>query len=162
MSSIAHLARRFVRSLSSAPPQAGDEAWAEGFLLPGEVEVWRRMSNPDRRHAVEVSRRFEAAVPDAGRPTMAAALLHDCGKIDSGLGTYHRVAATIWIALVGRERAGRARGGSGRVARYARHEPIGADLLVQAGSAPLTIALVGRQPDAPPATLAALAAADDL
>ena len=162
MSSIAHLTRRFVRSLSSAPPPADDEAWAEGFLLPGEVEVWRRMSNPDRRHAIEVSRRFEAAVPDADRPTMAAALLHDCGKIDSGLGTYPRVAATIWIALVGRERAGRARGGRGRVARYARHEPIGADLLAQAGSAPLTIALVGRRPDAPPATLAALAAADDL
>jgi hypothetical protein len=162
VSSITHLARRFARSLSSAPPPAEDEAWAEGFLLRGEVEVWRRMGNPDRRHAIEVSRRFEAAVPDADRPTMAAALLHDCGKIGSGLGTYHRVAATIWIALVGRERAGRARGGSGRVARYARHEPIGADLLAEAGSAPVTIALVGRQPGAPPATLAALAAADDL
>jgi hypothetical protein len=162
VSSITHLARRFARSLSSAPPAADDEAWAEGCLLPGEVEVWRRMSNPDRRHAIEVSRRFEAAVPDADRPTMAAALLHDCGKIDSGLGTYHRVAATIWIALVGRERAGRARGGNGRVARYARHEPIGVDLLAAVGSDSLTVALVGRQPDAPPATLAALAAADDL
>jgi hypothetical protein len=162
MTSIVHLTRRFVRSLSAAPPSAVDEAWAEGFLRPGEVEVWRRMSNPDRRHAIEVSRRFEAAVPDADRPTMAAALLHDCGKTDSGLGTYHRVAATIWIALVGRERAGRARGGSGRMARYARHEAIGADLLAQARSDPLTIALVGRRPDAPPATVAALAAADDL
>lgn len=162
MSSIAHLTRRFVRSLSPAPPPADDEAWAEGFLLPGEVEVWRRMSNPDRRHAIEVSRRFEATVPDADRPTMAAALLHDCGKIASGLGTYARVAATIWIALVGQERAGRAGGGRGRMARYARHEPIGADLLAHAGSAPLTIALVGRRPDASPATLAALATADDL
>ena len=64
--------------------------------------------------------------------------------------------------MVGRERAGRAEEGAGRVARYARHEPIGADLLAQAGSDPLTIALVGRRPDAPPATLAALATADDL
>ena len=161
MGRVVHLAQPLGRHLG-VHLRGRDRGVAEGFLLPGEVEVWRRMSNPDRRHAIAVSRRFEAAVPEADRSTMAAALLHDCGKIDSDLGTYHRVAATIWIALVGRDRAGRARGGSGRVARYARHEPFGADLLAAAGSSSLTVALVGRQPDAPPATLAALAAADDL
>jgi hypothetical protein len=159
VSSIWHLARRFAGSLSSAPPAPADEAWAERFLLPAEVGLWRRMSNPDRRHAIEVGRRFVTRVPDAARPTMAAVLLHDCGKVESGLGTYARVVATIWIGAVGRERAPR---GEGRVARYARHEQIGADLLAAAGSDAVTVAIVGRRPTAPPAALVALAEADDL
>jgi hypothetical protein len=120
------------------------------------------MTNPDRRHAVEVARRFEqlqAVDLGVARPAMAAALLHDCGKVASGLGTYQRVVATMWIAVRGRERAGR---GDGRLARYARHEPIGADLLAAAGSDPLTVALVGGRPEAPPTLRSALLAADDL
>jgi hypothetical protein len=93
------------------------------------------------------------------RPEVAAALLHDCGKVASGLGPFARVGATVWIWLVGRSRAGR---GEGRIARYARHEPIGAGMLAEAGSDPLTVALVAGSPEAPVATLAALKAADDV
>ena len=82
------------------------------------------MSNADRRHAVGVARRVpaELAVP---------ALLHDVGKIDAGLGTFARVVATI---------APRRPEGDGRIARYQRHDAIGADLLQAAGAAPLTVA----------------------
>jgi hypothetical protein len=154
-----HLVRRFVGSLSPRPPSADDEAWAEAQLLPGERGVWRRMANPDRRHAVDVARRVAAVIgPDAPRPVVAAALLHDCGKVDAGLGTFGRVGATVWISLAGRARAGR---GNGRVARYCRHEPIGAVMVHEAGSDPVTVALVGGMPDAPAATLALLRAADD-
>ena len=38
----AHLGRRFVGSLSSRPPDAAEERWAEDQLLPSEVELWRR------------------------------------------------------------------------------------------------------------------------
>jgi hypothetical protein len=52
--------------------------------------------------------------------------------------------------------------GDGRLARYARHEPIGAELLGEAGSNPTTVALVAGGPDAPADVLAALHAADNL
>jgi hypothetical protein len=154
-----HLVRRFFGSLSPRPPAPADEAWAEQQLRPSEIAVWRRMANPDRRHAVAVARRVADRLgPDADQAVVAGALLHDCGKVEAGLGTLSRVGATVMIAVVGRERAGR---GDGRIARYARHEPIGAELLRRAGSDPVTVALVGTTADAPAEALALLRAADD-
>jgi hypothetical protein len=151
------LVRRFVGSLSRQPPAPGDEAWAEAQLSASEIRLWRRMANADRRHAISVARRM-AGEYGADRPVMAGALLHDCGKVEAGLGTFARVGATVVIAVVGRERVGH---GDDRIARYARHEPIGADLLRRAGSDPVTVALVGGTADAPADALAALRAADD-
>jgi putative nucleotidyltransferase with HDIG domain len=94
------------------------------------------MSRPDRRHAVAVARRVQGALGhEAERPVLAAALLHDVGKMASGLGTFGRVAATV-AGLV----QPRAREGAGRVARYLRHDLLGADMLAAAGSDPLTVA----------------------
>lgn len=113
------------------------------------------MSAPDQRHAVGVARRV--AETHTERPVLAAALLHDVGKIDAALGTFGRVAAT----LVGRRRA------RGRFALYLRHDAIGASLLTDAGSDPLTIAWA-REHHLPPErwtvpadVAAALKAADD-
>lgn len=115
-----------------------DAARAEGWLHGGEPELWRRMSAPDRRHAIAVARAVEMTLgPDVDRAVQAAALLHDVGKIDAGLGTFARAGATAWAAVVGRERAAR---GEGRVARYLRHDAIGAELLRTAGSDPVTVA----------------------
>jgi hypothetical protein len=159
MATAVHLARRFFGSLSRQPPSAADEAWAEAQLLPGEVRVWRQMAAQDRRHAVAVARAVAGQLgPAAARPVVAGALLHDCGKVEAGLGTLARVGATVVIAVAGRDQVSR---GEGRVARYARHEPIGADLLRRAGSDPVTVALVGGTPDAPADLLALLRSADD-
>lgn len=159
---LAHLARRFLGSLSPRPPAAADEAWVASVLQPAELELWQRLSNADRRHAIEVARRFERARDPDGtgvpRAELAGALLHDCGKLDSGLGTLGRVGATLWLAV----RGAAARQGDGRIARYARHEAIGAAMAQAAGSEPLTVALVGGTEQAPPAALAALAAADHI
>ncbi|MEA3056994.1 MAG: hypothetical protein QOD30_2426, partial [Actinomycetota bacterium] len=76
-----HLARRFFGSLRRGGP--ADEEWAIDQLGAGEHALWSRMSDPDRRHAVEVAHR----VPE---PLRVAALLHDVGKIESGLGTFAR------------------------------------------------------------------------
>jgi hypothetical protein len=152
VSRAAHLARRFVGSLSRRPPPPSDEAWAVTWLTAAEANLWRQMSAPDRRHAIDVARRFAARAPGAERPAMAGALLHDVGKLDSGLGTFGRVAAT----LVPRRWA------RGRVARYHDHERIGAEMLVAAGSDPLTVALVARTDGTPTALATALAAADDV
>ncbi len=85
--SLDHLARRFVTSLSRRPPSAADEDWARTWLTDEEAKLWAAMPSADRRHAVEVCRRFLARRPDASRPEIAGALLHDVGKVQSGLGT---------------------------------------------------------------------------
>src|SRR5207302_4822189 len=98
VSGLGHLARRFFGSLRPGGPPADDETWARSHLRPGEVELWARMSGADRRHAVGVAR----GVPESVVP---AALLHDVGKVSSGLGTYGRVVATVAGAVAGREMA---------------------------------------------------------
>jgi len=129
MTSTTHLARRFVTSLSHAPPPADDTAWAVGQLLPAESELWERMTVHDRRHSILVARRFVEFAPDAGRAEVAGALLHDVGKLASGLGTMSRVLATIVGPRTQRFRL------------YHDHERLGAEMLVAAGSSSVTIEL---------------------
>lgn len=101
------------------------------------------MSGADRRHALGVARRAERALgAGATRPILAAALLHDVGKIDSGLGPVGRAVVTLAEMATGRAaaRRWRSRGGLvGRAGRYLCHDEIGADLLASAGSHPLTV-----------------------
>jgi hypothetical protein len=125
-----HLRRRFFASLSRRAPSVADEQWSERWLLPTEIELWRRMANPDRRHAIVVARRFADQRPGATRAEMAGALLHDVGKVEAGLGTVARVAATV----VGPRTA--------RFRTYHDHETIGARFAEAAGSDPVTVALI--------------------
>jgi hypothetical protein len=125
-----HLVRRFLGSLRPGGPPAADEAWARSWLLPGEVAIWASMSGADRRHAVGVARR----VGSSDRAVMAAALLHDSGKVVSGYGTFRRVLATVVALVRGRDAVG------GRMGQYLRHPSLGADALAAAGSDPLTVA----------------------
>ena len=130
-----HLAKRFFTSLWPGGPTAVDEAWATHYLGAGETMLWRRMPGFDRRHAVGVARRVCALLGDeATRPVLAAALLHDVGKIESGFGVFRRVAATVWTGVRGRERV------TGRTAVYVDHPALGAALLRDASADPLTIA----------------------
>lgn len=131
----AHLARRFVTSVSRREPEPQREEWARSMLLPGERALWLQMSAADRRHSIEVARRFRRMVETVSRAEMAAVLLHDVGKLDSGLGTAARVVATV----VGPRTA--------RLRRYHDHEAIGVDMLTAAGSEPETLALArGEHP----------------
>jgi hypothetical protein len=145
MAGFTHLARRFFGSLRPGGPSAADADWAEAELLPDEVTLWRSMSRADRRHAAGVARRVEVALGnEATRPVLAAALLHDVGKTESGLGTYGRVIATISGGVIGRDPAivrawTRTRGFTRSVGLYLQHPRIGADLLAMAGSDPLTV-----------------------
>jgi hypothetical protein len=143
---VVHLAKRYVRSLSKAPPSAEDEAWAMTWMTPAEAHLWSRMAVQDRRHSIDVARRFQELRPEATREEMAGALLHDVGKLQSGLRTSGRVLATI----VGPR--------TDRFREYHEHEAIGADLAAAANAAPETVALI--RGDGPAA--ADLAAADDV
>jgi len=141
-----HLARRFFGSLRPGGPRPSERAWAEAQLLPDELALWRRMPGPDRRHSAAVARRVERALgPRATRPVLAAALLHDVGKLDAHLRTYGRVIATLAGGVVGHDEAvirqwTLTTGFTRRVGLYLLHPELGGDLLAVAGSDPLTIA----------------------
>ncbi len=173
MARVVHLTRRFFGSLRPGGPGAADREWAESQLLPGELELWRRMPGPDRRHSVVVARRVQRALGEqAARPVLAAALLHDVGKLDAHLRTYGRVVATLAGGVVGRDDAvihqwTRTRGFTRRVGLYLTHPELGGDQLALAGSDPLTVAwarehhLPPEQWTLDPAVAEALHAADD-
>ncbi len=183
-----HLTKRFVGSLSPRPPSIADEGWARQHLGPGELAIWDRMSNPDRRHAIGVARAVvatltERADPAADGPSrgehdggvdraiVAAALLHDSGKVESGLGTFARVGATLWWAVADDDLAARWQDHPSairrRLARYRLHPELGGEALRQAGADPLTAAWAAehhRPPESwtvPAAVGAVLKACDD-
>lgn len=139
-----HLVKRFFGSLWPVGPRRADEEWVATVLGEGELGLWRRMANADRRHAVGVARRVERALGDeATASVLAAALLHDVGKINAGLGTYGRVVATLAGMAAGRDTArewSRRGGFTRRVGLYLRHDALGGDLLAMADSDPLTVA----------------------
>jgi hypothetical protein len=154
-----HLARRFFGALRPGGPSGEDRAWVQAALEPGEFTLWARQPGHDQRHSAGVARQVEAALagsPHAGDTRwLACALLHDIGKLASGLGVPARVLAT----LVGRATDGAvaARGTGGvppttaagaasdseehrglrrRIALYLRHPELGAEMIQLAGGRP--------------------------
>jgi hypothetical protein len=144
MAGAGHLVKRFFGSLLPIGESKADAAWVTEELLATELEIWKKMSPQDRRHAAGVAHRVERALGDeATRPVIAAALLHDCGKSVSHLGTTGRVIATLSAKVAGHDMAmawSETRGFTRRVGLYLEHPRLGADLLGLAGSAPLTVA----------------------
>ena len=129
--------------MQSGGPSEADRSWAVVHLLPSEADLWARLSDADRRHAVAVARGVMDRLGEAERPVVAAALLHDVGKLASGLGTAGRVVATLVAAAVRPTTVtswSKALGFRRRVADYLRHPEEGGALLAEAGSDPLTVA----------------------
>jgi hypothetical protein len=110
--------------------------------MPAELELWRQLPVADRRHSIEVARRFQS-MGQWTRDETAGALLHDIGKLRSGLGTWIRVVATVVGPRTERFRL------------YHDHERIGADMLTAAGSAEVTVDLLRGTGRASPALMAA-------
>lgn len=142
-----HLAIRFFGALSPAGPSPADAAWAAARLSADEQRLFSRMSGPDKRHAVGVARQAlllagEDGLGEEELPAgfVAAALLHDVGKIESRLGTFGRVFATLLAIGLGRSRLQAWKGRIGQeVSKYLAHDRIGAELLETAGSTELTV-----------------------
>jgi hypothetical protein len=146
---VLHLSRRFFGALSPAAPPDADLAWVEQVLTaavtdpqlaPDLVAQWRRMPHHDQRHAIGVARSVEADLAGteyAEDPRwLAAALLHDLGKLDARLGVHGRVTATLCAAVAGREMAepwSERRGFTRRVGLYLLHPRLGADRIRVAG-----------------------------
>ncbi|MEO0492453.1 MAG: hypothetical protein AAF081_03465 [Actinomycetota bacterium] len=137
------MTRRFFGALRPGGPPEADRAWVEEVLSEAEYGLWKRQYGPDRRHTVQVAREVERRLGnEATPPVLAAALLHDIGKIDADLGTWGRVVATMSAKVAGRDTAKlwiRSSGFTRRVGLYLHHPAIGADMLELAGSDPLTV-----------------------
>ena len=137
-----HLAGRFFGALRPGRPGPADRAWVEDVLEPAELALWARQPGHDQRHTVGVARAVEAALAgglhagDTRWP--ACALLHDIGKLASGLGVAHRVLATLVERATGgavadwEEHKGLRR----RIALYLRHPELGADMIQLAAGRP--------------------------
>jgi len=171
-----HLAGRFFGALSPAPPKAADVEWVRGVLNGDCFSQFRRQPNHDQRHAIGVARDVEcrlADTPYAGDDRwLAAALLHDIGKLDGRLSVYGRVVATVAGSVAGHDMAevwSTKSGFTRRVGLYLRHAELGADRirLAQGPEEAARWAAAHHHPDdwdatgIPPEVLTALDAADN-
>ena len=133
---IGHYVRRFFTSLSRRPPAPADERWAEALVSADEWALFSRLSNTDRRHLVHSARQVQTLDPSIDVVWVHAALLHDVGKYDAGLGVFGRVTATVVARGVGAARMtawANTSGWRGRIGCYQRHGEIGAAQIRAAG-----------------------------
>ena len=80
--------------------------------------MFARLSRADQEHHLRVARRFcDRAGVMAPREWVAAALLHDVGKLECGLGTVGRVSPPIIV------RVGRSGSSSSKRTRVTRVSP---------------------------------------
>jgi len=153
MTSPLHLAKRFFGALGRTPIGDSQIALVQTTLLDSEFALWSAMMPIDKKHSIKVMSRFMQIYPQATATQVRASLLHDVGKLESNLGVFARVLATI----VGER--------GSRFAKYHAHEKIGAQMLRQAGSDEETWQLVaGEVSDSPQlrTVLAALQQADEI
>ncbi len=173
---MSHLARRFFGALVPGGPSAADEAWVRSLLGDSLFEAWSTMPGHDRRHSVGVARRVQdglAATDAADDDTwLAAALVHDLGKLDAGLGVFGRVAATLVRGALGHGRTDPwvdRRGMRGRFGRYLHHGALGAERIRALGGPEPVARWAEAHHDRsawagtgiPPAVVTVLDAADD-
>jgi hypothetical protein len=171
-----HLSGRFVRAVWPGRARAEDVEWVESVLSPAAYTEWQRQPGHDRRHTVTVAREVEVRLAGSAHADdprwVAAALLHDIGKLDARLGVYGRVVATVSGAVGGRGMADAwsERGGfTRRVGLYLRHPELGADRirLLEGPEEAAQWAAAHHDPttwdtlDIPADVVAALAAADN-
>jgi len=135
------LVRRALGASEDLGSRTKELSWAASILTAAELELWRAQPVYDRSHSVRVARRVEhrlATTPWSGDGLwLAAALLHDVGKVRAGLTLEERVVANLVRRRVGlvraREWAGRARGPRQRIGSYLTHGEIGASMIRAAG-----------------------------
>ena len=153
MTSPLHLAKRFFGALGRAPIGESQIELVQATLLDSEFALWSAMMSIDKKHSIKVMSRFKQIYPQATAAQVRASLLHDVGKLESNLGVFARVLATI----VGER--------GSRFAKYHAHEKIGAQMLRQAGSDEETWQLVAGEVSESSqlrTVLAALRQADDI
>jgi hypothetical protein len=171
LSRLTYRSRQFWNAVLSPGKRVPSEALLPR-LAPAQILLFRRMQPAEQMHAYQIFKRLLAAgrnEPDL----LAAALLHDVGKILQPLSIIDRVLIVLGKRFF-RRAAERWAAGTPHGLRLpfvvaVHHAEWGADLAAQAGATPLAVELIRRHQDPPlaaPATyterlLAALQAADN-
>jgi hypothetical protein len=171
LSRLAYRARQFWNALLSPRKRVTSDALLP-YIQPSQLILFRRMQPSEQVHAFQVLTRLR----DSGNTDpdlMAAALLHDVGKILSPLSIFDRVNIVVGKRLFPKEAQQLSEGPPTGAHRpfvvAARHAEWGADLASQAGASRRTVELIRRHqdpPDSDPTSrtdrlLAMLQAADD-
>lgn len=114
------------------------------WLRPPDLALFDAMHVADRRHGLDVVARLRrAGVTDAD--VLAAGLLHDCGKGDTGV--WPRVAWSLGEALGGwvHRLAALLPGWGPAMARLRDHAEVSAWLVAAAGGSERTVELIRHQ-----------------
>jgi hypothetical protein len=138
--------RQFVSALL-ARVSPKDLREAEDVLPTPARELYRRMSIPDQRHALNVMRTLR----DEGHTEpdlLAAALLHDAGKSAARIHSWRRAiivlskrfapGVLVWLT------SGEPRGWRKPFVIHRQHAELGAEWATQAGCSALTVSLIRR------------------
>ncbi len=132
------------RTLLAAVPALArpDDAWASAYLTSREFALFVSLPAQERAHGVEVARRLLRRSPRATSELIAAALLHDVGKLGTPQGALWRVLTHLLPHAGAARSAPRLRGLAGARQARAHHATYGAELLRDAGSSARVVALV--------------------
>ncbi len=142
--------RQFWRLVQDEPfPQ---EQWplVEAILTPAEAALFKQQAAADQVHGLRVLQTLRQA-GETDACLLAAALLHDVGKCRLRPTLWDRVSGAILEKLFP---ARAARWGAAELTWWRRpliirrqHAAWGADMAREAGSAPLTVQLIGHHQD---------------
>jgi len=116
-------------------------------LTPDELRLFEAMEPQDQRHCLDVFYDLRESHPD-DENLLAAALLHDVGKANAGLGTLQRSIIVLLRAVYPRviDAIASPNTASWRYPFWVHrhHGEIGADLLAQAGARDRVVELARR------------------
>ncbi|MEX0667714.1 MAG: HDIG domain-containing metalloprotein [Acidimicrobiia bacterium] len=126
----------------SASLKSGEVHEIQGWLSTVESEVYFKQPSYDQRHGLEAARYLSGLQP-MRRDLIRAALLHDIGKRQAGLGPIGRSLASAYIKLGGAPR--------GKWRSYVDHGPAAAKALEALGAEVIVIDFArhhhGQRPD---------------
>jgi hypothetical protein len=166
LSRLAYRTRQFWNALPGPRKRVETEALLP-HLLPSQVVLFRRMQPSEQTHAFQMLERLKAA-GQTNPDLLAAALLHDVGKVLYPLSLLDRVVIVLGKGFFQRRAMHWSEGTPRRLRRpfvvAAHHPDWGADLAEKAGASSRTVNLIRRHQDVPCADdslLAALQAADN-
>lgn len=141
LSRLRHLASRFFTSVRARPLTDADLQFVRSTLSAGELVCWERLGRADRAESVATARAArEMLGTEADAGVLAAALLHDVGKAETGLGPIGRAAATVVATVAGPRRARR---WTNPIGRYVNHDRLGAERLRAADARPIAVMWAG-------------------
>jgi hypothetical protein len=171
LSRLAYRLHQFRNSLSGSRMNIPDEALIP-YLSPAQRSLFHRMQPSEQRHAFAIWNNLKTA-GQTDPDLLAAALLHDVGKVLQPLTTAGRVLIVLgnrfFPGATLRWAAGTPRGLRLPFVVAAQHATWGAELAAQANATALTVELIRHHHITPPANLgsptghllAALQSADD-